>query len=171
MSTLLCQKLGGPKDPSPKRPQLMDLEAMSKVAARPGAPLPRPKLGKSRRTLERVLTDDKACHKSRKPSLSRSATVPLLQVKREVSDTTLSSIPLNKVAMSKRYTQREVDLRAASQATEARHKKKAAIQQELKGAIAAIKRPNPKMAGVDFVEAVEKRQASSHPRSKLIFPT
>ena len=114
-----------------------------------------------------MLTDDKARHKSQKPLLSRSATEPLLQVKREVSDTTLSSIPLNKVAMSKRYTQREVDLRAASQATEAKHKKKSAIQQELQGAIAAIKRPNPKLAGKEFVEAVEKRQARSHPKSML----
>ena len=167
MSNLLCQKLGGPKDPSPKRLPTMDLEFMSKAATRPGAPLLRQKSRKSRRTLERVLTDDKARHTSQKPSLSRSATEPLLQVKREVSDTTLSSIPLNKVVMSKRYTQREVDLRAASQATEARHKKKVAIQQELQGAIAAIKRPNPKLAGVEFVESVERRQANRHPSSTL----
>ena len=100
------------------------------------------------------------------PSLSRSATEPLVQVKREVSDLTLSSIPLNKVAMSKRYTHREIDLKATSQATESKQKKKIAVEQELKGAIAAIKRPNPKMAGAEVVEAVERRKADSHSRSK-----
>ena len=145
----------------------MTLEAISKVSAKPGAPVQRQQPRKPRRTLERVLTDDRSRYKRQAPSLSRSATEPVLpQVKREVSDTSLSSIPLNRVAISKRYTQREVDLRAASQATEARHKKKVAIQQELQGAIVAIKRPNPKMAGKEFVETVEKRQASSQSRSK-----
>ena len=101
------------------------------------------------------------------PSLSRSATEPLVQVKRETSEPTLSSIPVNKVVMSKRYTQREVDLRASTKAAESKMKKKLAIEQELQGAIAAIKRPNPKMAGVEFVEAVEKRQIDLQSKSKL----
>ena len=88
-------------------------------------------------------------------------------MKRQVSDTCLWSIPLNKVAMSKRYNQREVDLRAASQATEAKMKKKASIEQELRGAIAALKKPNPRMAVKELVEATEKRAAGPHSRSKL----
>jgi DNA replication regulator SLD3 len=122
---------------------------------------------KPRRTLERVLTDEKS--RRRMPSLSRSATdsaVPNL--KREVSDTSLSAVPLNRlnIQKSKRYSLREVDLNAVSQAAEARLKKKASVEQELKGAIAALKKPNPRMAVKEFVEAAEKRVAGSHRRSK-----
>ena len=170
-STLLCQKLGGPKDPSPKRPFTKVSQARAITSTRPGAPLPRPQPRKQRRTLERVLTAEKSSRRRTMPSLSRSATEPLVPVKREVSDLTLSSIPLNKVAISKRYTQREVDLGPTAQATESKQKKKAAIEQELQGAIAAIKRPNPKMAGVEFAETVEKRQADSQSRSMLMFLT
>jgi hypothetical protein len=87
-------------------------------------------------------------------------------MKREVSDTSLSSIPLNRVAMHKRYSQREVDLHAASQATDAKLKKKAKIDQELQSAIAALKKPNARMAVKELVEDVEKRVAGPHPRSK-----
>ena len=89
-------------------------------------------------------------------------------LKREVSDTSLSAVPLNRLNLqkSKRYSQREVDLKAASQAAEARLKKKASVEQELQGAIAAVKKPNPRMAVREFVEAVEKRAAESHARSK-----
>lgn len=103
------------------------------------------------------------------PSLSRSATdsaVPNL--KRETSDTSLSAVPLNRlnIQKSKRYSQREVDLNAVSQAAENRLKKKASVEQELKGAIAALKKPNPRMAVKEFVEAAEKRVAGSHLTSK-----
>ncbi len=121
---------------------------------------------KPRRTLERVLTDERSASQ-RPPSLSRSATEPTLpKLKREVSDVTLSSIPLNRVAMHKRYSQREVDLNAASQATEAKLKKKAKVEQELHSAIAALKKPNPRMAVKELVEDAEKRVAGPHPKSK-----
>ena len=99
------------------------------------------------------------------PSLSRSATEPMLpQVKREVTDTSLSSIPLNRVSMSRRYTHREVDLRAASQATEDKIKKKASIDKELQSAIAALKKPNPRMAVQELVDAAEQRATNSRLR-------
>ena len=89
-------------------------------------------------------------------------------LKREASDKSLSAIPPNRlnVQKSKLYSQREVDLNAVSQATEAKMKRKATIEQELKGAIAALKKPNPRMAVKEFVDASEKRATESHSRSK-----
>ena len=124
-------------------------------------------LQRSRRTLERVLTDDKT-HSRRMsvPAFKRSTTEPdLNQIKREVNETSLSSIPLNRVVMTKRYSQREVDLRATSQQSETKLKKKLAVEQELRGAIAALKRPNPRAALKEFVESSEKRQLNKYPRS------
>lgn len=164
LTTLLCQKLGGPKQPSPRRPPLLK-SASSHASLKPGALVQRQQIRKPRRTLERVLTDERSASQKPPPSLSRSATDPVLpQVKREVSDTSLSSIPLNRVAMHKRYSQREVDLHATSKATEAKSKKKARVEQELRGAIAALKKPNPRMAVKELVEDAERRAATSHSR-------
>lgn len=137
---------------------------------KPGAPLPRSVPQRHRRTLERVLTDDKARVNRQPPTLTRSATEPVLQLKREIKHTSVSSRPSNNVPVSKRYTQREVDIRAASQTTESKQKKKRMttmnLEKELQGAIAAIKRPDPKVAAREFVETVEKRQAGSHLQSR-----
>lgn len=67
--------------------------------------------------------------------------------------------------MHKRYSQREVDLHATSRATEAKLKQKARVEQELQGAIAALKKPNPRMAVKELVEDAEKRAAAPHSRS------
>ena len=69
--------------------------------------------------------------------------------------------------MSKRYSQREIDLHAASQTTEAKLKKKTGIERELQGAIAALKKPNRRMAAKELVEAAEKRAAVPCSKSKL----
>ena len=165
MTTLLCKKLGGLKKASPRRP-LLARSASSYASQKPGASLQRQQIQRPRRTLERVLTDERSASQRPPPSLSRSATDPNLpQVKREVSDTSLSSIPLNRVAMHKRYSQREVDLHATSQAAEAKLKKKARVEQELQDAIAALKKPNPRMAVKDLVEDAERRSTASHSRS------
>ncbi len=166
---MLCQKLGGPKKLSPARPPLAKAASASHTLFRPGAALQRQPPRKPRRTLERVLTDERS--RSRMPSLSRSTTDSVVpNLKRKVSDTSLSTVPLNRLNLqkSKRYSQREVDLNAVSQAAEARLKNKVSVQQELKGAIAALKKPNPRMAAKEFVEAAEKRAAGSHLRSKQL---
>ena len=162
---MLCQKLGGLKQPSPRRPPLSRDTALS-TSPKPGAAVQRLQGRKPRRTLERVMTDERSGSR-RIPSLARSATEPSLpRLKREVSDVSLASIPLNRVAMHKRYSQREVDLDAASTANEAKLKKKAKVEQELHSAIAALKKPNPRMAVKELVEHAEKRAAGSHLRSK-----
>ena len=160
-ATILCNKLGAPKDPSPKRPSLMKA-VTSHTSQRPSTS--NSKAQKPRRTLERVLTNERAASQRPPPKLSRSVTEPALpQLKREASDVSLSTIPHNTVAMHKR---REVDLHASSQATEARLKQKARVKSELEAAITALKRPNPRMAVKELVEDADKRVASSRSRSK-----
>ena len=130
----------------------------------------RPQNRKPRRTLERVLTEERSASQKPPPPLLRSATDSILpQFKREASDNSLSSIPLNRVAMQKRYSQLEVDLHEASQAMEVKLKKKAKIDHELQSAIAALKKPNPRMAVKELVEDAEKRVAGSRSRSNT-FP-
>ncbi|KAL8674558.1 MAG: hypothetical protein Q9168_001076 [Polycauliona sp. 1 TL-2023] len=87
-------------------------------------------------------------------------------LKREPSDIALSKIPAAKAKphLSKRYSQREVDLTAVSQAKEAKAKKKAEVEQELQGAIAALKRPNPRMAVKELVESAERRATGTRSR-------
>lgn len=165
LTALLCEKLGGPRQPSPKRPQLTKAETSIGIL-KPGTTVQRHQSRRPRRTLERVLTDERSTSRRPPPSLSRSATEPVLpRLKREESDTSLSSVPLNRVAMHKRYSQREVDLHGASQAAESRLKKKAKVEKELQSAIAALKRPNPRMAVKELVDDAEKRAAGSHSRS------
>ena len=170
---MLRQKLGGPKTPSPMRPPLAKAASSSQLRHKPGAAMQRPGLRKPRRTLERVLTDEKTTSQRRAPGLSRSMTDSVLPgLKREVSDTSLTSIPVNRVALhqSKRYSQREVDLEAVTQAAEAKLRKKASVEQELQGAIAALKRPNPRMAVKELVEAAEKRVAVVQSKSMDLPP-
>jgi hypothetical protein len=91
-------------------------------------------------------------------------------LKRESSIVSLYSIPSTKVDVqkSRRYSQREVDLNAVTQAHEAKLKKKANVEKELQGAIAALKKPNPRMAVKELVEAADRRAATSSLRSRLL---
>ena len=157
----ICRKLGGPTAPSPAH------TSTQRPSLKPGAALQRTHSYKARKPLERVLTDKKITSR-RPPTLTRSATDSALPgIKRELSDIALSAIPASRPTLqnSKRYSQREVDLTAVSQATEAKLQRKAAIEQELQGAIAAMKKPNPRMAVKELVEASERRAAMG-PRSK-----
>ncbi|KAL9012177.1 MAG: hypothetical protein Q9173_003046, partial [Seirophora scorigena] len=165
LSRALCKKLGGPLPHSPDRPALRKAPPPMKPP-KPGAAVERPQSRQVRRTLERVLTDENTTRRLA-PALSRSATDSVLpDLKREPSDTPLSNVPSKRPTFHKanRYSQREVDLGAVSQAAEAKAKRKANVEQELQGAIAALKRPNPRMAVKEFVEAAEKRAARARSR-------
>ncbi|KAL9007163.1 MAG: hypothetical protein Q9188_000097 [Gyalolechia gomerana] len=160
-SRTLCKKLGGPLPHSAARPALKRAASSSLRPQKPGAAVDRPQPREARRTLERVLTDEKTSRRPT-PPLCRSATDSFLPtLKREPSDVSMPSVPLNRSTFHKsnRYSQREVDLTAVSQAAEAKAKKKADVEQELQGAIAALKRPNPRMAVKEFVEAADRRAA------------
>ena len=169
LSKTICQKLGGPIPPSPARPVTSNIENFSHATPKPGAVVQRAQPRKIRRTLERVLTNEKI---SKRPtaSLSRSVTDSQLpKLKREHSETLLSTVPLDRVAVhqSKRYSQREIDLTAVAQAAAAKTKQKAEVEKELQGAIAALKKPNPRMAVKELVEAAERRVAGSKAKSAI----
>ncbi|KAL8854590.1 MAG: hypothetical protein Q9221_000625 [Calogaya cf. arnoldii] len=166
LSRSLCKKLGGPSSHSPARPAQKKVGPITLQPPKPGAAVKRSQPRQPRRTLERVLTDNRMSHKP-PPRLSRSATDSVVpNLKREPSEVSLSKVPVSKpdLHVSKRYSQREVDLTAISQAKEAKVKKKAEIEQELQGAIAALKKPNPRMAVKELVESAERRATGAKSR-------
>lgn len=111
-----------------------------------------------------MLTDDKMTQRRRVASFSRSSTEPSLpRLKREASELSLSAVP-SLDSKPRRFSQREVDLRAVSQATENRIKKKARIESELQNAISVLKKPNARMAVKDLVDAADHRVTDSQSR-------
>lgn len=159
----LCQKFGVVT--SPKK-TLTRSRSSNQIHAKPGEPL---KDRRPRRTLDRVLTNDTALSKRRNPSLARSATDSLVPtIKQELEDICLSNIPFQRPSIyaSNLYTRREVDLTAETKATEAKLKRKAEMEQELKGAIFALKRPNARLAVKEFVDASDQRKVQRKPRSR-----
>lgn len=182
---VINRKLGGPVACSPPKPRLSKSSSFSGLS-RPGAATKRPVPAKPRRSLHRVLTDDRERRSvSRGPeraiSLMRSATMPTIPgLKRETSEApSLSGIPFAEsqtlaanrggVLNSKQFSRRVVDLGSLAPDLNAKAKKKASIEAELKQAISALKRPNRELAGKDLVETAEKRSTSaSHSRSMFI---
>lgn len=140
---------------------------------RPGTVIDRNVTSQPRKTLERDLAFKKPfSRRPQPPSLLRSATAPALPgLKRESSEVPLSDIPLKRpsVEKSKRYSQREVDLSAISTATEAKLRRKASVEEELRGAIATLKKPNRTLAVKELVESFDQRVpgAGASSRSKL----
>ena len=124
---------------------------------------------KPQRTLKRLLTDEKRASRRPTQGLTRSTTdSALMGIKRESSDVSLSKIHVAKgrSQIPKQYSQREVDLAAASKATEAKLQRKRAFEQDLKGAIAALRRPNPRLAVKDFVDSADRRASVTGSRSR-----
>lgn len=106
---------------------------------------------------------------SLQPSLTRSATAPLLtNIKREASEAPLSAIPLHGsqsigvqhrgLLSTNRFSQREVDLSFKPSSTETKLRKDALIKDELKGAITALRKPNRHLAVSDYAEFCEQRR-------------
>jgi DNA replication regulator SLD3 len=182
----ISRKLGGPVVVSPPKPKSSKSTSFSNTKSQPGQATKRPIPAKPRRSLHRVLTDERERRSvSRGPgravSMMRSATaLAVPRLKREGSEAlSLSSFPTAEsqllqanrggVLNSKRFAQREVDMSRLAPDSKAKAKKQANIEAELKEAISALKRPNRELAGKTMVETAEKRSASaSHSRSKSI---
>lgn len=181
------KKLGGPVTTAPPKKKLARSASASGAISRPGAATKRPIPPKPRERLARVLTDERreqerrsaSAGPNRKIALMRSATMPAIPgLKREGSEApSLSSImsaesqPIfaarGGVFNSKRFSQREVDFGALVPDPNAKAKKQAKIDSELKEAIAALKKPNRELAGKSLAEVAEQRAAPApHPRSK-----
>ncbi|KAI9883545.1 MAG: hypothetical protein M1823_004687 [Watsoniomyces obsoletus] len=165
------RKLGGPSVPSPVRPSLKDKKRHSDSARRRGGVTKRTVAAKPQRTLERVLTDDRIAQAaaSRRssviPSLKRSATAPAApRLKREGTgtpvpgrDTPAPPPSRGGVMDTRRLSQREVEIHRA----ETKRRKQAAVEEQLKGAITALKKPNRSLAVRDYAESCDRRVLSS----------
>lgn len=176
------RKLGGPITKSASKPRTSKSSSLSNTPTRPGAVTKRPVPAKQKKSLQRVLTDDRerrsmSIGSNRAISLMRSATDPTIPgLKREASEApSLSNIPsaefkplhVNRggVLNSKRFSQREVDMSTLAPDPNSKAKKQAAIDAELKDAILALKKPNRELAGKTLAETAERRSASAgHPR-------
>jgi len=147
----------------------------SQGLVRPGTVIDRNRSSQPRKSLARDLSFKKPFSRQHQsPSLLRSATAPvsaLPGLKRESSEVSLSDIPLKRpsVEKSKRYSQREVDLSVISIATEEKLRRKASVEEELRGAIATLKKPNRSLAVKELNESFEQRLpgAGASSRSKL----
>ncbi|KAJ4380736.1 hypothetical protein N0V86_004097 [Didymella sp. IMI 355093] len=165
------KKLGGPVIASSKRKAMRP-----PLASRDSK---EPEMKKSRRSLARVATDT-AGKTGRKetPSLARSATDTALlrqpSVKREVSEAPLSAIPFKRSPSRARQSMsqlrhlqgREMDLTATSAAAAAKLKHKARVEDDLKEAIATLKKPNRDLAAGSYMAEIEKRELGSANRSR-----
>ena len=161
----VCKQLGGTLEPSPPRPLLHKMITTSRIGPKGGTSIQRSQNRKPRQTIERVLTDNKIVSQHRPPSLARSATDSALpKLKRELNEAPLSAIPPTKRMLLQ--SRREVDLTAIFQATEAKRKRKEAIDEELQSAIAALKKPNPRLAVKDLVESAERRTGRIDAKSR-----
>lgn len=170
--SMLGKKIGGPAASPLKQPTVKPGAAVVRKAPAPSeAAQP---MKQERRSLHRIATDTVAAQKrSKTPSLVRfssdSAMMPAM--KRERSSTpALSSIPLasptstthsrrGSIADFKRLNKRQIDLTALSATADAKQKKKAAIDEQVRNAISTLRKPNRGAAVKDIVDFAENRRA------------
>lgn len=164
---LITRKFGvsGTTSSPPAKPS--HSKSVSRVE--PGAAVKRqqhqPQLHKSRRTLQRVLTDEQtASQKRRHPSLARSSTEPSQwDVKRESMEPLLPVLNTSVrggIQKPKRVDNREVDLNAAAKQHETKLKKMQMLvdqKKELDAAINALRKPNRELVAKDVADAADKR--------------
>ncbi|KAH7095997.1 DNA replication regulator SLD3-domain-containing protein [Paraphoma chrysanthemicola] len=141
---MINKKLGGPAHTSPPKRKAMKPPVTSRKSGEPKEP----EAKKSRRSLARVATDTMRRTTERTtPSLNRSATDSALfaGIKREG---------------------RELDLTTPSAAVTAKLKQKQRVEDELKEAITALKKPNRGLAAGGYIEDMERRSLGPASRSR-----
>ncbi|KIV79451.1 hypothetical protein PV11_07013 [Exophiala sideris] len=175
----ISRKLGGPET-SPKRLRPPSKSASFTTSSSSAALVkPRPGQPLTKRTLERVLSEDQLGRHVSPPVLSRSSTVPMKAIvptlKREPSERPNSRAGVLSKSVS--FSNREIDLEADSKSYEAKRRKldKLAEQKrELEAAIDALKRPSRTTVAATFMDEVENRrhertvQISATPRARRI---
>ncbi|KAJ6143178.1 DNA replication regulator Sld3 [Penicillium samsonianum] len=123
---------------------------------------------KPRRTLQRVLTDDKAAAShARHPGLTRSNTAPSQHnAKRDIEPllpTVLSGSVRGGIQKAKRTENREVDLNAVARQHETKLRKVQMLanqKRELDAAIHALRKPNRELVSKDLADDASKRVIS-----------
>ncbi|KAL2872041.1 uncharacterized protein BJX67DRAFT_341343 [Aspergillus lucknowensis] len=130
-----------------------------------------PSQRQSRRTLQRVLSDEQTALKGRsKPSLNRSTTAPS-QIESKRDTTPLLPPPSTSVRggiqKAKRAENREVDLIAVARQHESKLRRVQMLadqKKELDAAILTLRRPNRELVAKDIAQDVEKRLTTSSSR-------
>jgi hypothetical protein len=163
---MISKKLGGPVQTSPPKRKA----TRPPITSRKSGESKEPDLKRSRRSLARVATDTdtQTAHRGRTPSLNRSATDSALLrgVKRETSEVPLAAIPFQRspsnaarqsLSHFKHLKGRQIDLSAPSAAAAAKLKQKKRVEEDLKEAITALKKPNRDLAVGGYVEEIERR--------------
>ncbi|ODM21946.1 hypothetical protein SI65_02790 [Aspergillus cristatus] len=123
---------------------------------------------KPRRSLQRVLTDEKSATSQGRYPLQRSKTAPSKpDSRRESMEPLLPMTSANVrggIQKAKRVENREVDLNAQARQHETKLKKVQLLadqKKELDAAINALRRPNRELVAKDIAEDADKRTASS----------
>lgn len=159
---MINKKLGGPAHSSPPK-----RKAMKPPTSRKSGDSKEPEAKKSRRSLTRVATETMRRTAGRAtPTLSRSATDSALLsgIKREPCEAPLSAIPFQRspsrnnrrsVSQFRHLEGRELDLETPSAAVTAKLKQKQRVEEELKDAITALKKPNRGLAAGGYAEDLE----------------
>ncbi|KAJ4320160.1 hypothetical protein N0V94_003521 [Neodidymelliopsis sp. IMI 364377] len=168
------KKLGGPANAATSKRKAMKPPLRSKKSK----DSKEPETKKSRRSLARVSTDTTGKIGDRStPSLARSVTDTALlrqSIKRETSEAPLSAIPFQRSPSRARQSMsqlrhlqgREMDLTTTSAAAAAKLKHKARVEDDLKEAIATLKKPNRDLAAGSYMADIEKRGLGSANRSR-----
>ncbi|KAL5389944.1 hypothetical protein DPSP01_002003 [Paraphaeosphaeria sporulosa] len=166
---MVNKKLGGPAPLSPPKRKAMKPPNVSRKSGEPKES----ERKKPRRSLGRVATDTTGRTGSvRAPSLNRSATdsTILNAIKREGSEVPLSAIPFQRSPSNaarqtashlKLLKGREMDLNTTSKAAAARAQQRKRVEEDLKQAITALKKPNRGLAAGSYADDVEKRGLGS----------
>jgi DNA replication regulator SLD3 len=166
---LITRKFGVNGASSPRAKQSRSQKA---PRAQPGPASKREQPQKSRRTLQRVLTDEQSTSQAR-PSLPRSNTTPANpDAKRESMDPLLpmlNSSVRGGIQKAKRVENREVDLNAAARQHESKLKKVQVLvdqKKELDAAIHALRKPNRELVAKDIAEDADKRTSGGSSRKQ-----
>jgi DNA replication regulator SLD3 len=162
---LITRKFGvsGGISPAAKKTQ-----SSKKDRAEPGAEVKRPApVQKPRRSLQRVLTDEKtaAASQNRHPSLHRSHTAPSKRdTKRDSMEPLLPTVfggsVRGGILQAKRVDNREVDLNAVARQHESKLRKVQMLvdqKKELDAAIQALRKPNRELVSNEIADESVKR--------------
>lgn len=163
---LITRKFGVSSGISPVAKKVRSSSASHRIE--PGAEVKRhPPAEKPRRTLQRVLTDEKAAtFQARVPGLHRSNTAPSHPHGKRgepLLPTVLSGSVRGGIQKAKRTENREVDLEAVAKQHESKLRKVQMLadqKKELDAAIHALRKPNRELVSKDIADDVSKRVSS-----------
>jgi len=172
----LSRKLGG-SGISPQRPKLQTRPSgLSRSKSSSTVPKVFPGKPTSRRTLERVLSEDQTHRHASPPIISRASIGPMKPIipslQREPSERPNSRSGMLSRAVS--FSNREVDLVADSKVHEAKRQKLGRLaeqKRELEAAIEALKKPNRGTVAGAFMDEIEHRKAQGVAQSVQIAAT